>query len=210
MKVVKQFKGSVTMRKLICAKDVSACHEKGQTTLMVPQNALVTALARDLAEEFQMTIVEEKIEKVPSVDDFSNLNQKQLVALLKAMLQASQKETQGFDSFKHESGFVQIKGESIQLVKEKQDRLGHVLKYQPTLESSHSVSGRLTFNQSNYEWHETTDYRFEVLSGSLTVQIEEQRYDLVRGDTFFLPKATHFTFLKIAEVTLHYTEYLDK
>lgn len=198
------------MRKLICAKDVSACHEKGQTTLVVSPKALVTALARDVAEELQVEIVEEKREVAPLTDDFSNLNQKQLVALLKAMLQASQKETQGFDSFKHESGFVQIKGESIQLLKEKQDRLGHVLNYQPTLDTPHSVSGRLAFKQSKYEWYETTDYHFEVLTGSLTVQIEEKSYDLVAGDTFYLPKATNFTFLEIAGVTLHYTEYLEK
>ncbi|AQP53758.1 hypothetical protein CBF34_08455 [Vagococcus penaei] len=200
------------MKKLICAKDIEQCHEQGLHTLVVDSKSIVTSLAKDLAEEYGISIQQQETACVEPMLDLNQINQDQLVALLKVLLQTPGILTEQipFQSLTHESGLTQIKGKTIQLLHEKIDCYGQKLCYQELSKRQSVVTGRMQLVQTNYSWKEVTDYQIDVLDGELTVTTDNQNvFHLISGDTIFLPKEKGFLLTALDDTKLTYLEYKD-
>lgn len=191
------------MKKLICLEAVTKAHEAGEP-LCVDQNTLITAAAQDLIEELNIPLKESCIEEELNLPD--ELNQETLLQLLKMILAG---ETAPFQSEKHASGLTVVKGSTVEMNPFETGVPEAKVFYQELIskEEAKISAGFLEIDQSRFDWelsYEEIDY---VISGTLEITIDGQKFTALPGDVVFVPKGSKVTWGSPDKVKLFYATY---
>ena len=191
------------MKKLICLEAVTKAHEAGEP-LCVDQNTLITPAAQDLIEELNIPLKESCIEEELNLPD--ELNQETLLQLLKMILAGG---TASFQSEKHASGLTVVRGSTVEMNPFETGVPEAKVFYQELIskEEAKISAGFLEIDQSRFDWelsYEEIDY---VISGTLEITIDGQKFTALPGDVVFVPKGSKVTWGSPDKVKLFYATY---
>jgi ethanolamine utilization protein EutQ len=187
------------MKKLISAEDITQCHKNGLDTLYVTKKTIVTDLARDLAEEYGVSI------EVKEVADKQEVTTEDLILLLKEVL-AIGVPSDPFKAVIDPSGTTVINGDSVQLEQVSNRQDVSVLKRELVNDKSIKL-GFLTFNGKNCPHQTSQEEVYYVMNGCFNMTINEKEYAVKQGDVVVIPKQTLVTWTSSEDVNLLYVNY---
>lgn len=193
------------MKKLICLEDVTKAHETGES-LCVDQSTIITPAAQDLIEELHVSLDESCEIQSKKVNLPDELSQETLLQLLKMILAG---EATPFRCEKHASGLKVVKGSSVEMTTFENGNPEAKVFYQELIskEEAKISAGFLEIDHSQFDWelsYEEIDY---VISGTLEITIEGQKFTACPGDVVFVPKGSKVIWGSPDKVKLFYATY---
>lgn len=200
------------MKKLICAEDITKAHEEGKTTLCIDKGTIITPSARDLVEEYHITL--ETCEcPVPAADGLSlpaDLTKESFVLMLKALLAGDTAvEEKPYIYRQHENGLKSVKGSSVKMdVFDTGDPTANV-HFQELIskEEAKISAGFLEIDHSSFDWELTYEEIDYVIEGTLQVTIDGVTYTAKAGDVLFVPKNSKVTWGSPDKAKIFYATY---
>lgn len=193
------------MKKLICAKDIETLHSNGHQVMLIDDQTIITPSAKDLADEYHMKIKKSFCEKQNSLSNVEGISKEDLVNLLKKLL--NEVGLAGFEEFPfeyqtHTSGLKIIRGSTVKLspISDENDRV----RYQEivTLEESNMNFGLLEIDNSSFYEKDTAESVNHVVSGELTLTIDNAVFTAAKGDIIVVPKHSTVHWSTPSKVTI--------
>jgi Ethanolamine utilization protein len=198
------------MKKLICAKDIETAHENGDQTVCLDNNTILTPSAKDLADNYQMTLQEEcsKTDNKTSNDLPQNISKEVLVEMLKQLLSGS-KNDGPFIYKQDESGLKTVDGKSVKMDVFDTGNPDANVHFQEIVnkDESHMSAGFLEIDHSSFDWELTYEEIDYVIEGTLEVTIKGTKYTAHAGDVVFVPKNSKVTWGSPDKAKLFYATY---
>ncbi len=182
------------MKKLICENTVETLHEKGETTLYVDKDTIITPSAKDLAGHYEMVFCEDCSQKAKSKENDcqsnegdplnrENIYQAMTAMVEKGMFKGLFDETSGkqeelpYQCQKDPSGFKVVSGKNIRfetLETGVEEDYGKV-KYQETIgaqDQSSVNSGFMTIDQCRFDWDVECEEIYYIVEGEIKITID--------------------------------------
>ena len=198
------------MKKLICAKDIDALVQKGETTLYVNAKTILTPSARDAALVAGVEIVEGQAPVAPATAASAvaaavapagdpEITSDMIYAVLKSMLGKGMlkdlldgMQDVPYVSESHENGLKLVRGNTVKMEKLDTGNPNDKVCYREMVGKGEAKlsAGFLEIENSRFDWelsYEEIDY---VLEGSLTVEVDGKSFTANAGDMFFLPEGS--------------------
>ena len=187
------------MKRLICCADIETAHKQGETYLIINEETIVTPLAKDLMEEYQIEIQHESdcIEQdlCEGEDMGLSFSKESLIALLRKVLTEGNAPTSYFEAKTHKNGLKVVNGETVKLSKFETGKEGDKVFYQELIgKKEMSVNaGMLEITDTTFDLELTENEINYVISGSLSIIIDGIEFHAKAGDTIFIPNQSKIT-----------------
>ncbi|MBP2662682.1 MAG: transcriptional regulator [Firmicutes bacterium] len=216
------------MKKLVCANEVKAAAEKGQTIFCVDCNTIITPAAKDIAKELGMEFAtdspaaaENHTSKdcgLPKKDSWENeIDSDVIYQVVKAVLanrllasiSAPAPELPFRADCDPKSGLKIVRGRTVKLETFDTGDPGTDVAYREVVskDDSQMSAGFLTIEKSSFEWELCYEEIDIILEGSLSITINGETYHVHQGDVLFVPKGSKVTWSASEYVKLFYVTY---
>lgn len=203
------------MAKLIVAKDILACYEKGQSICPIEANTIITPAAKDEAKKFGITFEEDcpKCDKANSnISKGKEISSNEILSLLKNLLKTMDKEEKTclpYRCVKHPNGLKVVKGSTVSMDVFDTGNPEDKVTYQELVSKDESKmsAGFLSIDHSNFAWklpYEEIDY---VISGTVSIEIDGQTYVGRAGDVLYVPKGSDVVWGSPDKAKIFYTTF---
>lgn len=198
------------MKRLICCADIETAHKQGETYLIINEETIVTPLAKDLMEEYKIDIRHEMPyvhhEICEGEDTGLSFSKESLIALLRKVLTEGNAPISYFDASTHINGLKVVNGETVKLSKFETGKEGDKVFYQELIGKKEMPvnAGMLEITDSTFDLELTENEINYVISGSLTIIIDEVEFHAKAGDTIFIPNQSKITWCVKDHVKLFY------
>jgi len=217
-------KGCENMKKLICAKDVEALILKGEKTLYVDGNEIITPSAQDLAKNngivFTAAAPAPKVQdlgvnKTPSIDNIDsemllNFFRKMMdKGLLEEMLQCLKQKNLPFEAECDPNGLKVVRGNTVKMDVFDTGNPNAKAYFQELVSKKESKmsAGFLVIENSKFDWELTYEEIDYVIEGTLTVEINGKTYTAYPGDVLFVPSGSKVVWGSPDKARVFYTTY---
>ena len=202
------------MANLIVAKDVSDCHESGQTICHIAEGTIITPAAKDEAKKYGISF-EVCRQSCPTPDKINedSITSDEIVAILKKMLLAEGEKTEKtqppYRCVSHANGLKVVRGATVRMDDFDTGNLESKVGFQELVSKDESKmsAGFLTIDHSSFAWklpYEEIDY---VISGTVSVEIDGQTYVGREGDVIFVPSGSDVVWGSPDCAKIFYTTY---
>ncbi len=212
------------MKKLICAKDVEALILKGEKTLYVDGNEIITPSAQDLAKNngivFTAAAPAPKVQdlgvnKTPSIDNIDsemllNFFRKMMdKGLLEEMLQCLKQKNLPFEAECDPNGLKVVRGNTVKMDVFDTGNPNAKAYFQELVSKKESKmsAGFLVIENSKFDWELTYEEIDYVIEGTLTVEINGKTYTAYPGDVLFVPSGSKVVWGSPDKARVFYTTY---
>lgn len=211
------------MKKLVCAEEVKVAAVKGQKTIGLECNTIITPAARDLAKELGVefiasaSAVENGIFKsnvLQKNEGLKNIDRNLIYQIVKTLLDNNL--LQGAAELLSEKPF-RTDGDpesGLRIVR------GRTAKFKPLFpgdsnknaaycelvkkENCKMRAGFLTIEKSSFDWELFNDEINVILEGSLSIKINGNAFEACQGDVLLIPKGSKVTWGSSGYVKLFY------
>jgi len=217
-------KGCENMKKLICAKDIEALILKGEKTLYVDGNEIITPSAQDLAKNngivFTAAAPAPKVQdlgvnKTPSIDNIDsemllNFFRKMMdKGLLEEMLQCLKQKNLPFEAECDPNGLKVVRGNTVKMDVFNTGNPNAKAYFQELVSKKESKmsAGFLVIENSKFDWELTYEEIDYVIEGTLTVEINGKTYTAYPGDVLFVPSGSKVVWGSPDKARVFYTTY---
>lgn len=208
------------MKRLICAKEIEAMAELGESVLWIDSQTIVTPSAQDAIKLYGIKVENGCCEKKEKVDQ---LDRGLVYQVLKAMM-----DRQMLDQFLNEigrplyeseqsdSGFFMVHGDSVRYQKESslhrclgKDSEGRQNEaHGPEICEidspfiKHGQCSYLRMENKSYQRYAQSDALCLVLEGEMDMIFEKKSYSIKSGDMIRIPKGSDYSFIVHKEAKL--------
>lgn len=206
------------MKKLICADDVKVAAEKGQKTLSVECNTIITPAAKDLARELDVEFATDQSttgsglcskEKTIDRDKIYQIVKTVLANSLLAGITAPSSDPPFVTDSEPKSGLKIVRGRTVKYQPYDTGDASTNVAYREVVSQNGSPisAGFLTIEKSSFEREPCQEEMAIILEGSLTITINGETYDTCQGDVLFIPKGSKVIWSSSGYVKLFYATY---
>lgn len=210
------------MKKLICGQDVEAAAQKGEKTMMVDSNTLITPAARDVAAKYGVSFSECTTPvnacSAPTINSGSSIDADTIYTVLqvlanKGMLNHDTIAQLGIKSkFLSEtdaSGVKLVHGNTVEMDAFDTGTPGAMVCSQELISSKESKmsAGFLDIKESRFAWKLTYEEIDYVISGTLSLTINGKEYVAHAGDVLFVPSGANVVWGSPDHAHIFYTTY---
>ncbi|MDR2457351.1 MAG: cupin domain-containing protein [Clostridiales Family XIII bacterium] len=198
------------MKKVICVEKIDEILRKGEQTLSLDKDIIITPSARDYANEKGIKVLEKAIESLSSgnsdgcrtgqIDNeliYEALNAmskngslNDVANILSSIAPSIANKTIPYISEEDSSGLKIIKGNSINYEFLETDNLNNQVYYQEVICSKNSKvfnAGFLTVDNCSFPWEINCDEMYYVILGPLNITVDGKTYTANTGDVVNLP-----------------------
>jgi ethanolamine utilization protein EutQ len=205
-------RGSVEMKKLICAKDIEEQSAQGGKIFYIDEYTIITPSAIDIAEAVGVTFVKGKLpEESELLSELEKMDDENLYAVLKALVEKGllNNNMESYEADNYKNGLKVVRGKSVQMDVFDTGKSEDKVYYQELVskEEAHMSAGFLTIDHSKFEWelsYEEIDY---VIEGTLTVTIDGETFTAYPGDVLFVPSGSKVVWESPDKARIFYTTY---
>lgn len=192
------------MKKVLCADEIESAYTNNRTDIEVDKNTIITPLARDLIEEYELNL--KIIERKKTIDTSSNnISEELILSILKKILNGSldDKYVMKLDS----NGLKVIDGNSIHFKEIPNCKDGGFGQYCSISygDSNNSEFGLAKLNNTELSSIAKNDTYLYVSKGSFEISIDEDSCISKEGDIIFIPKNANVTVRAFLDVELVYS-----
>ncbi|MBF0786422.1 MULTISPECIES: cupin domain-containing protein [unclassified Streptococcus] len=202
------------MAKLVVVKDISDCYEAGQTTCYIDADTIITPAARDEAQKcgISFDVGQKRWEKKAAKGEYG-ISEDELLSLLKRMLATCDKKIEKanlpYRSVVHSNGMKVIKGGTVRMDSFETGNPEATVRYQELVGTAEAKmsAGFLEIDRSTFAWklpYEEIDY---VISGTVCIEIDGQKYVGRAGDVLFIPAGSDVIWSSPDNAKLFYTTH---
>ncbi|MER0122618.1 cupin domain-containing protein [Streptococcus sp. ZJ93] len=202
------------MAKLVVAKDISDCHEAGRTICYVDADTIITPAARDEAKKcgISFEVGQKRCEKTSDKGE-CGISAEELLSLLKRMLATCDKKIEKanlpYRSVVHSNGLKVVKGGTVRMDEFDTGNPEANVSFQELVgkDEAKMSAGFLAIDHSSFAWklpYEEIDY---IISGTVCVEIDGQKYVGREGDVLFIPSGSDVIWSSPDNAKLFYTTY---
>lgn len=212
------------MKKLICAKDVEDLIKKGEKTLRIDSNTIITPSAKDAASANGIEIVCGGCEaaSAPSAAKMQDggIDSETIYLALKAMIEkgmltgvfdtGSAASLPPYRAERDPSGFKLVRGGSARLEPLETGNPQDKVFYQELIGSEDRSSmnaGFMTIEKSRFDWDVACEEIYYIIEGVLTISINGQVYTAHQGDSLYCPKGAQVAWGAPDKVKVFYATY---
>lgn len=200
----------MSMKRLICYTDIEEAHNQGETYLIINDQTIVTPLAQDLIDDYEMEVryeqepINQEIvgECLPGV----NFSKESLLELLRKVLTEGNENPSPFEYETHENGLKVIKGDTVKLSRFDTGKSTDTVYSQKLVSKSDqsTQAGIVEMKETSVDWTVENNEINYVISGSLSVRIDGKDYQAKAGDTIYIPKKSTLTWCVPERAKLFY------
>lgn len=202
------------MAKLVVVKDVSDCHEAGKTIYYVEADTIITPAARDEATKcgISFEIGQEQSQRKTEKGE-CGISAEELLSLLRRMLATCDKKIEkanlAYRSVSHTNGLKVVKGGTVRMDQFDTGKPETSVRFQEVVgkDEAKMSAGFLEIDRSSFAWklpYEEIDY---IISGTVCVEIDGQKYVGRKGDVLFIPSGSDVIWSSPDNAKLFYTTY---
>lgn len=213
------------MKKLICAKDVESCVQKGETILYIDSNTLITPSARDAAAQAN---IEFREGCCPAADNScgtagtssaatsdNDIIYKALQILLEKGMLGQLANVAGLDvpyvSESDSAGFVKlVRGSTAKWQPLDTGHAGDQVFYNELISTADGVpltAGFMKIDGCSFAWDVTVQEIYYVVEGVLTVEKDGRVFTAHAGDCLLFKRGAHLTFGASDHVKVFYVTH---
>lgn len=198
------------MKKLICAKDVEEAGQKGETTILIDSDTIITPSALDIAKGFGITFSEEQ-KDTREMFGLEGMDSERIYKVLKVLMEKGLLDSiwQPYEADSHENGLKIVRGNTVQMDVFDTGTPGAKAYYQELVsqKESHMSAGFLTIEYSKFEWELTYEEIDYVIDGTVTVTIDGKTYTGHAGDVLFVPAGSKVIWGSPGKAKLFFATY---
>ena len=191
----------MSMKRLICYTDIEEAHTKGENYLIINDDTIVTPLAKDLIEEYELEVRYEQASYEEEESLGLNFSKETLIELLRKVLTEGTELASNFEYEAHENGLKVIKGDTVRLEKM---ATGESVYSQQLVSEGATNAGIVEMKETSVDRVLENNEINYVSSGSLTIQIDGKEYQAKAGDTIYIPKKSCITWSVPEQANLFY------
>ncbi|MDO4280373.1 MAG: cupin domain-containing protein [Peptococcaceae bacterium] len=199
------------MKKLICAKDVEACAARGDKTLAVDANTLITPSARDAAAAAGIDFCEGAASAASTTAAAEDAIIARAVALmLEKGLLGQLAGALGIDVpyvSEGDGALKLVRGQSAKTEPLATDNPAAKVWYNTLIgdgDGARMSAGFLTIDASSFSWQVASEEIYVVIEGQLTVEKNGKTYTAVPGDCLLFKAGQHLRFGAAERVKVFY------
>lgn len=198
------------MKKLICAKDVEEAGQKGETTIFIDHDTIITPSAQDVAKGFGISFSEEE-KDTREMFGLEGMDNEKIYKVLKVLMEKGLLNSiwKPYEADSHPNGLKVVRGNTVQMDVFDTGTPGAKAYYQELVskEESHISAGFLTIEYSKFEWELTYEEIDYVIEGTVTVTIDGKTYTGHAGDVLFIPAGSKVIWGSPGKAKLFFTTY---
>ena len=218
------------MKKLITAKEIRDARAKGEKTISVDKNTIITPSAKDAAKEMAITFTEcgecksSAKETLPSrMDNKAKPSENNeeididlICRIVREVLEGtgkiapSTKADCGFEKEVDSGGLILVRGDTVELepfeTGNPKEKVG-LKDIVDIRESANMGAGFMCVDHCDFKWELTYEEFDYIIEGNLDITINGKTYHGKPGDVFFIPKNSKIVWSSKDCAKLFYTTY---
>ena len=202
------------MKDLICARDVEALAQAGESVCRIACGTIITPSARDAAEALGVTFEEKSAPEAAAAaacGASQEIDSGQIYMVLKALMEKGLLEGifKPFESESHKNGLKVVRGNTVKMDVFDTGNPQAKAFFQELVskEESHISAGFLVIDHSEFDWELTYEEIDYVIEGTLTVTIDGQKYTAHAGDVLFVPSGSKVVWGAPDKARIFYATY---
>lgn len=194
------------MKKLICVKDIEELYARGEQTVYICAETIVTPAARDAANGFKM-----RLEEGADPDILAGMDSEKVYKVFKILAERGMLKDifKPYEAEVNENGLKLVKGNTVSLETLETGKPGTRAYYREVMAKDGLSSGFLEIEDSIFDWEVAGEELNYVIEGSLSVTVKGRRFTANPGDVLHFPNGTKGVWEAKGKVKIFYAVCID-